>query len=114
MAAGPAMKTARYKFRDTAVRLLDGRVLIAGGGRSAELFDPRTEAFETVAGDLGHDYSFASATLLSNGDVVILGGYDDAMRNSDGVWRFSAVMALLPQSAEGECKGLLAHCTLEH
>jgi len=88
MAAGPAMKTARYKFRDTAVRLLDRWVLIAGGGRSAELFDPRTEAFETVAGDLGHDYSFASATLLSNGDVVILGGYDDAMRNSDGVWRF--------------------------
>ena len=37
---------------------------------------------------MGDDYLFAGATLLSKGDVVILGGYDDAMRNSDGAWRF--------------------------
>lgn len=88
MAAGPAMQVGRYKLRDTALRLLDGRVLIAGGGRHAELFDSKANAFGIVEGDLGHDYAFASATLLSNGDAVILGGYDDSMRNSDGIWRF--------------------------
>jgi hypothetical protein len=86
--AGPTMRIGRYKLRDTALRLPDGRVLIAGGGRHAEVFDPITNAFGAVEGDLGHDYSFASATLLSNGDAVVLGGYDDAMRNSDGIWRF--------------------------
>jgi hypothetical protein len=25
---------------------------------------------------------------LSTGDVVVIGGYDDTMRNSDGIWRF--------------------------
>jgi hypothetical protein len=88
MVAGPAMQVGRYKLRDTALRLHDGRVLIAGDGRFAEIFDPRTNAFGTVEGDLGLAYSFASTTLLSNGDAVILGGYDDSNRNSDGIWRF--------------------------
>jgi hypothetical protein len=85
---GPTMRIGRYKLRDTALRLPDGRVLIAGGGRYAEVLDPAAGAFATVGGDLGHDYAFASSTLLSNGDALVLGGYDDSMRNTDGIWRF--------------------------
>ena len=62
--------------------------LIAGGGRFAEVFDPRTNAFTRVAGDLGQDYSFASGVLLGNGDAFVLGGYDRAMHHTDGIWRF--------------------------
>jgi hypothetical protein len=82
------MRIARYKLRDTALRLRDGRILIAGSGRFAELFDPRTNAFTPVAGDIGQDYSFASAVLLDDGRALVLGGYDNSMRNSDGIWRF--------------------------
>jgi hypothetical protein len=82
------MRVGRYKLRDTAVRLRDGRVLITGGGRFAEIFDPGTSAFRRVEGDLGQEYSFASAVLLDNGRALILGGYDNSMRNSDGIWRF--------------------------
>jgi len=82
------MATPRYKLRDTALRLRDDRILIAGSGRFAEVFDPRTNAFTRVAGEFGQDYSFASATLLGDGDALVLGGYDDAMHHTDGIWRF--------------------------
>ncbi len=83
------MRIGRYKLRDTALRLRDGRILVAGSGRFAEIFDPRTNAFSPVEGDLGQEYAFASAVLLEDGHALILGGYDNSMRNSDGIWRFS-------------------------
>ena len=84
----PAMGLTRYKFRDTAVQLPDGRILVAGGAQFAELFDPRAGTFRRVSGDLGRGYSFATATLLASGDVLVIGGYDDDMHNTAGVWRF--------------------------
>ena len=82
------MRVARYKLRDTAVRLRDGRILVAGSGRFAEIFDPRTNAFTPVTGDFEQEYSFASAVLLDDGSALVLGGYDNAMRNSDRIWRY--------------------------
>jgi hypothetical protein len=82
------MHVGRYKLRDTAVRLRDGRILVAGSGRFAEIFDPRTSAFSKVDGDFGQEYAFASAVLPDDGHALVLGGYDHAQRNSDGIWRF--------------------------
>ncbi len=82
------MGLPRYKVRGAAVQLPDGRVLVAGGARFAELLDPRAGTFRRVAGDFGEDYSFATATLLPGGDVLVIGGYDNGMRATAGVWRF--------------------------
>lgn len=61
--------------------LPDGRVLIAGGfnyfdpavGSSAELFDPATGRF-TATGTMGMGRFAASATPLSDGRVLLIGG----------------------------------------
>ena len=78
----------RYKIRDTSIRLHDGRILLGGGGEYAEIFDPRTSAFERVDGSFGEGHAFASAVLVGGGDVLVLGGYDDSMQTTDGIWRF--------------------------
>ena len=62
-----------------AVRLSNGKVLVAGGHNaaanwtSAELYDPDTGAW-TATGDLSAARAFATATLLANGRVLVVGG----------------------------------------
>jgi len=69
------LNTARYKIRDAVVTLPNGKILVAGGGARPEVFDPTTGIFAPVAGSIGTTRYYATATLLANGDVLILGGY---------------------------------------
>jgi hypothetical protein len=60
----------------TATRLLNGKVLIAGGSgarTSAELYDPATSTF-SATGSLNEARDFHTATLLMDGRVLIAGG----------------------------------------
>jgi hypothetical protein len=75
-----SMGTARSD--DVAVLLPDGKVLVAGGNNaddsengvaSAELFDPTTGTF-TATGSMRLPRSFFTATLLSDGEVLVAGG----------------------------------------
>ena len=92
---------AAVRMMHTATRLADGRVLIAGGlgttqtaaaGSGAnpalaesELFDPGSGTF-TATGDLGIGRLGHTATLLSDGRVLIAGGVDkfDVTSSSSG------------------------------
>lgn len=58
-----------------ATRLHDGTVLVVGGmnKRASQLYDPATESW-SLAGSLGHDTLFASATLMPNGHLLVAGG----------------------------------------
>lgn len=86
--AGPTMAHSRYKVQGTAIRLQTGDILIGAGARVAELLDHTSMVFHPVAGDFPEGYSFATASLLVNGDVLIVGGYDRRNENTAGVWRF--------------------------
>ncbi|MGI8627109.1 MAG: kelch repeat-containing protein [Geodermatophilaceae bacterium] len=67
----------RYKFSDAVAVLPDGRVAIAGGGRTGESYDPLTGGIAPLAGPSGRRSSFATATLLRNGFLLVVGGYDE-------------------------------------
>jgi uncharacterized repeat protein (TIGR01451 family) len=65
------MTTARTKH--TATLLRNGKVLIVGGGSSAELYDPFTKTF-TPTGNMTTSRSRQTATMLNDGKVLIAGG----------------------------------------
>jgi hypothetical protein len=86
-----AASMAAARGNHTATLLADGRVLIAGGSQmresapgsqsfvaqpiaSVELYDPTTGAF-TTAGPMTTDRVGHTASLLSDGTVLIAGGY---------------------------------------
>jgi hypothetical protein len=69
----------------TATLLQNGKVLIVGGftasvfpyiTNTAELFDPATETFTRVPGIMILERGYHTATLLQNGKVLIVGGYE--------------------------------------
>ncbi|MGH9223224.1 MAG: Kelch repeat-containing protein [Acidimicrobiales bacterium] len=93
----------------SATRLLDGRVLVAGGFSdfdvlaSAELYDPLSKTWSPVGnmavGRYGH-----TATLLANGDVLAVGGHSgsglalataELFDSSSGAWAPASSMATL-------------------
>ena len=73
---------AGARFWHTATLLLNGRVLIAGGGdgtrplASTELYDPATESFSKT-GSMSAARYLQTATTLANGFVLVAGGYAD-------------------------------------
>jgi hypothetical protein len=97
-----AMAEARTVF--TATTLLDGRVLVAGGGTSessgnftsAEVFDPRTGTWTRVE-DMADGRRFHTATLLIDGRVLVTGGGSLATAElfdpKTGTWRSAHPMS---------------------
>jgi hypothetical protein len=73
-----AMSTARFKLPAAVALLSNGKVLVAGGGPFAELYDELTGSFTKVSGSLGAARFFASATLLPDGKALITGGYAES------------------------------------
>src|SRR5208337_183231 len=81
-AAANAMNVARWLH--TATLLNDGTVLVAGGSDlaneetldSAEIYNPATGTFTLLSSTLNTARVGHTATLLNNGQVLIVGGYD--------------------------------------
>jgi hypothetical protein len=79
------MAEARFKLPDAVVRLPSGKVFVGGGGRTAELYDPARRRFR-LAGSAGARFSFATATALPDGRVLVAGGYDDRIAVTSHAW----------------------------
>lgn len=78
---------ARYKIADAAVRLEDGRVVLAGGAEKPEIIDPKTWRSRPVDVLIGSSLNFAAATTLPNDEVLVSGGYDETTINpTDRAW----------------------------
>ena len=80
---GPSLNERRRS--PTATLLIDGRVLVAGGGKgigtydlseglkSCEIYDPKKDKF-FLTGEMNDPRQYNQATLLSDGRVLITGG----------------------------------------
>lgn len=99
---------AQARNGHTATLLLDGRVLVAGGGdehlglTTAEIWDPATGLW-SATGSLHQGRSWPMATRLLDGTVLIVGGYsgadlDPALASAEiydpksGTWRTTGSM----------------------
>ena len=69
------MEFARFKLPDAVTRLKNGDVLIAGGAADVEIYQAVSGHF-VRAGTVEAPHFFASATLLADGRVLIVGGYE--------------------------------------
>jgi len=86
-----SMSTPRFKLPAAVALLPNGRVLVAGGGAFAELYDETTGTFTKVSGSLGAARFFASATPLSGGRALITGGYAESgsgLPATPGAWLY--------------------------
>ncbi len=84
--AGPEMESRRYKLPGAVSLLPSGKVVVGGGAARVEIYGSETGSFSATAGKLDSDSEFATATLLPDGTVLLLGGYDENIRTSAAAW----------------------------
>ncbi len=82
-APGPALSAARFKLPSAVVALPGGQVAVAGGADSVELIDPTGQS--RVVAQLDGARYFSTATLLSTGALLLVGGYGDDIRATDQI-----------------------------
>jgi Kelch motif/Galactose oxidase, central domain len=81
-----SLHDARFKLPGAAVQLKSGLLLVAGGARKAEVYDERTGTFTVVSGDIGDARHYMSETLLSDGRVLLAGGYPNNDQATAQTW----------------------------
>ena len=94
--------TSILRAGHTTTQLLDGRVLIAGGGtKTAELFDPTSGTF-TPTGSMTVDRTGATATRLQDGSVLIFGADGSADLYDANSGTFARVGSNPPLAVTGQ------------
>jgi hypothetical protein len=85
---GGKLAGTRFKLRESAVVLPDGKVLVTGGNRLIESYDPVTGRFASE-GEIDDPRHYGTATSLKGGGVLIVGGYADAAHVMASAWLYS-------------------------
>jgi len=80
------MNDSRFKLPDEAAQLASGRLLIAGGSKEVEVFDPTSGRFFVAAGELADSRHFMSETKLKDGSVLLAGGYPNNDQATAQAW----------------------------
>lgn len=78
----------RFKLMDALALLPDGKVLIAGGNKTLELYDPVNDTF-TEIGTLPDNFYYTTATTLTNGSILIAGGYNGGIKATSLAWIYN-------------------------
>src|SRR5271165_1368244 len=84
--ATSAMNDTRFKLPDEAVQLSTGKLLIAGGSKEVEVFDPASGKFFVARGEMNDARHFMSETRLKDGSVLLAGGYPNNDQSTAQAW----------------------------
>jgi hypothetical protein len=84
--ATSSLNDSRFKLPDEAAQLTSGKLLIAGGSKEVEVFDPANAKFFTASGELSDRWHFMSETRLPDGSVLLAGGYANDDRATAQAW----------------------------
>jgi hypothetical protein len=84
--AAASLNESRFKLPDEAVQLPSGRLLVAGGSKQAEVFDPVSGTFSLVAGQMNDRWHYMSETKLRDGRVLLAGGYPNNDQTTNQAW----------------------------
>jgi len=79
---------ARFKLPDEAAVLSSGMILVAGGGKHAELYDGKTGKFSLADGDFSDAWHYMSETRLRDGRVLMAGGYANNDHATAQTWLY--------------------------
>jgi hypothetical protein len=84
--ATASLHDSRFKLPDEAVQLASGLLLVAGGSKKVETYDPGTGTFLVVPGQLSDAWHFLSETRLKDGSVLMAGGYANSPEATAQAW----------------------------
>lgn len=82
------MSLPRFNHPAATLLLSDNRILVAGGGARLEIYDPRTDFFDSTTGNVGTGRIFSTATLLLDGEILIAGGYNFVYPPTATAWLY--------------------------
>jgi hypothetical protein len=90
-AAGKFTATAplhesRFKLPEEAVMLESGKLLVAGGSKKVEVFDPTSGQFVVAGGQMNDARHFMTETKLLDGSVLLAGGYPNNDQATTQAW----------------------------
>jgi hypothetical protein len=80
------MNDSRFKLPDDTAQVGEGRVLIAGGSKSVEVYDSTIGKFMMVAGQIDATRHFMTETRLKDGTVLLAGGYPNNDQGTTATW----------------------------
>ncbi len=84
------MNMARFKLPAAVALLKSGKVLIAGGGEQVEIYDPASRTFSVATGRMDAAKFYSTATMLTDGRVLVAGGYDNHSVASAKAWTYKS------------------------
>jgi hypothetical protein len=76
----------RFKLPVDAAQLASGELVIAGGSKTVELYDPASSKFLFASGQIDGARHFMTETRLKNGSVLLAGGYLNNDQGTTETW----------------------------
>lgn len=77
---------SRFKLPDETAILASGRLLIAGGSKTVEVYDPASRKFLLASGQLDEARHYMTETKLKDGRVLLAGGYPNNDQATSETW----------------------------